>query len=713
MQSIALGKFFSMVMGAEKGWIAIATSSAAGVFEKDEYFKWPSQRDNMLEYINKVTPGHNVYFCPNLLDKPKRNKDSVVSCQCVWADLDTCDPDTVNPKPPIVVRTSVGRYHAFWPTEKAMPPHIAEDYARRLAYHYSSNGADKSGWDLGQLLRVPGTFNYKYSTVDGEPPTINIVRANAAKVPEVLFTEFPEIIGSSFTVLPFPDKLPSLDEVLSKYEKRRSDKFYRLYGVAPSATSDWSALLWELELMCFEMGMAREEVFVICNAAACNKFDRDGRPEIYLWHDVLRAQRAHETGAYFAPKEIIGAPSLVDDDEPFTEDNFVAEYTTWAAKQTDAPVEYHEASAFMILSALLSGTVFLRTSYGKIMPNLWVMFVADTTLTRKTTAMDMAIDILEDVYPNTVMATDGTFEGMFRAISARDGLPSIFLRDEFTGLIDSVKGKNYMAGMLEAITKLYDGRPLSRPLAKETISVQRPVFLLFAGSIRKKLYSILDESHVLSGFLPRFIFITAESNIEDSKPLGPPKTEDIEDRAKLVEWLNDLKDEYVTERPHIEGSLILDKPQIEIKLTPEAWTRYNQAETLMLRAGHESSEPEIFTPLLDRMSKTLLKLAMLICCSRNSVEVTPEDIVAAARYIEKWVVHTINIAESVGHGPIEGLLDRAWKFIVRDPGIPRGTIMRSMHLTAQQMNMIEDTLQKRGLIDVVHKGKGVTLWPMK
>ena len=40
-------------------------------------------------------------------------------------------------------------------------PFQAEDYSRRLAYHV---GADKSGWDLGQLLRVPFTMNWKYNT---------------------------------------------------------------------------------------------------------------------------------------------------------------------------------------------------------------------------------------------------------------------------------------------------------------------------------------------------------------------------------------------------------------------------------------------------------------------------------------------------------------------------------------------------------------------
>src|SRR5579862_7181105 len=102
----------------------------------------------------------------------------------------------------------------------------------------------------------------------------------------------------------------------------------------------------------------------------------------------------------------------------------------------------------------MSGSIQLPTSYGLIIPNLWFLLLADTTLTRKSTALDLAVDMLTEVDPSLIMATDGSIEGMFTALSLRPGQPSIFLRDEFSGLIEMMTKRDYYAGMGEALTKM-------------------------------------------------------------------------------------------------------------------------------------------------------------------------------------------------------------------------------------------------------------------
>ena len=95
------------------------------------------------------------------------------------------------------------------------------------------------------------------------------------------------------------------------------------------------------------------------------------------------------------------------------------------------------------------------------------MILAETTLTRKTTAMDIPMDLLAEVDESAIMATDGSLEGLFTNLSMRPKKPSVFLRDEFSGLIDAMTKKDYMAGMPEMLTKLYDGKFQRRLLRKE------------------------------------------------------------------------------------------------------------------------------------------------------------------------------------------------------------------------------------------------------
>jgi hypothetical protein len=69
------------------------------------------------------------------------------------------------PRPTAILESSPGRLQMWWRLDSEVAPEIGEELNRRLAY---AMGADKSGWDLTELLRVPGTRNHKYP----ERPTV-------------------------------------------------------------------------------------------------------------------------------------------------------------------------------------------------------------------------------------------------------------------------------------------------------------------------------------------------------------------------------------------------------------------------------------------------------------------------------------------------------------------------------------------------------------
>jgi len=198
----------------------------------------------------------------------------------------------------------------------------------------------------------------------------------------------------------------------------------------------------------------------------------------------------------------------------------------------------------MLLACLLAGSLRLPTSYGTVVPNLWFMILADTTLTRKTTAMDIAVDLIVEIDPDAILATDGSIEGLFQSLSTRPSRSSLFLRDEFSGLLEAMVKKDYYAGMAETLTKLYDGKFQKRVLRREVIEVRDPILNLFAGGIRTKIYELLRYEHVSSGFIPRFMFVAADSDITRLRPLGPPTERNVEARAAIITRLKDLVDHY-------------------------------------------------------------------------------------------------------------------------------------------------------------------------
>lgn len=709
--------FLRQLFGDHTGYVCIAYATKARKDFREEFFMWPKESDKVLKLVNDVYQGHNVWICPHLFFERKRKKETVKLTPNSWSDLDTCDPKDLLVEPTLLVESSPGRWQAYWSYEKPVDSDDAENISQRIAYKHADEGADRSGWDLTQLLRMPMTYNYKYATT----PIVTVIEANRKRYRLQDFAEhYPQVEGFSYLDIDMPaaTDLPDHEELLAHYKYKVNPLVWRLYGETP--TGSWSEPLWQLQMMLFEAGLSREEVFSISRFAACNKYDRDGTNIRMLWKEVCRASARHEANTHaLMPKDYIENPLITNEERASIEgdDTFIERYITWAKSLGDAAPQYHQAGAFIVLSSLLAGNVQLPTSFGVVKPNLWFMILADTTLTRKSTAMDIAMDLVMEIDDDVLMATDGSIEGLLTSLSTRPGKPSVFLRDEFSGLLEMITKKDYYAGMPEFLTKLYDGKMQKRILRKESIEVRDPCLIVFAGGIKNKITSLLSFEHVSSGFMPRFVFITAESDITRVRPLGPPTDWTDSNRSAILDEIADLAAHYKTdiEMTVKDSKVSWSVPRkFDAKLSPEAWFRYNTLEQQLLDSGIHSTRPEIMTPVGDRLAKSILKAAVLLAASRQRSEtlsVEVEDIIRAAAYGESWRMYGREVMESVGKGGLERRLDQILAAVNREPGIPRSKIMQTYHLTAREMNMMIETLEQRALITRERRGRGEILHP--
>lgn len=713
--------FFKVAFGREEGYVCLAYLTREKDRRlKEHFFHWPEELPKMITDIKANHLHSDAYFCPQLFENPgRRKKDNVKNCPNLWADLDTCDPDLMLLKPTITVESSPHRWQALWVLDEPIAPLDAEIISKRIAYNHAPDGADRSGWDLTQLLRIPQTLNFKYD----DQPVVVVTSVTGAKYRQKEFDAYPAVAAEELLSLPepMPENLPTLEplELMQKYRHSLNPLSFQLFSVEPEQSKEgWSGVLWQLQMLLFESGMSREEVFHIARDAACNKYRRDGRPESVLWSDVCRAFIRHQENINAV---VIPGTRQVDllSDTEFDlikgKKSFVERFIEWAEGLGDAAPQYHQAGAFILLSAILAGRVRIPTSFGNILPNLWFMILADTTLTRKSTAMDIAMDLLIEVDSDAVLATDGSLEGLMQGLSGRPGRPSIFLRDEFSGLLEQMTKKDYYAGMAEALTKLYDGKFQKRILRKETIEVKDPVLILFAGGIRTKIQSLLSFEHVSSGFIPRFLFITAESDVARMQGLGPPVARDLSGREALIDELRDLINHYAQTdtiiKPGTNIKVIVQK-QFQASLTTEAWTRYNEFEMAMAHSGMESSAPELMTPTYARMAISTLKAACLIAATRMEEEVviTKEDVLRAISYCIQWRLYANDVINGVGKTAVERDLDRIHKAIVAKPGISRSKLMQSYHLTSRSADMLFATLEQRGQITPTKMGKGTVYY---
>jgi len=716
-------KFFEYLFDDQTGYLCIATADktqdpkAMRASFKQTFFKWPSDKDTVSDFITGKVPHAHIWYSVSLFARPDRKKEYANAGRIIYADLDACDPSIVEPHPTLVTETSSGRYQGIWRTDRILDPDTTEDYARRIAYRYSVNGVDKSGWDTGQLLRVPYTRNYKYP---GNPEIRIIESVDDLLSPDVFesidIPEYdPSLNGDQDATMPELDKLPDAEFVIYKYENELKRKPLTQFYIEPDAGADWSSLMWSLINTCFEAGMSDVEVFAIALKAKCNKYERDRRPIRYLWKEVQKAAAAQKAfNVTFDKFGKLEFPNIQP--EPAT-GSFAETYINWATDTTDAPPIFHELSAFMVLSSLLSSNIRLELTFGSIVPNLWGMILGKTTLARKSTAMQLATEMILSLDEEAILATDGSIEGIVQGLSERPGRASIYFRDEVTGFFDQVNKKDYLAGMIEAFTYLYDS-PLRfrRVLRKETVHIERPIFIFFGGGIKEKVYSVVTEEYIFSGFLPRFLVVAGESSLEELHDAKKRMDEDMNKRKVVKDQLAQAYDRYNQIRMvNIAGQQIARQPEFEADITDEALDLWNKWQREIRKVAYDSHVSQNALPVFERLTISMLKMAMLLGAVRQEPTndkflIEEKDIRNAGHFVQRWAKHSVDMIYDVGKSGETRLLERIVAYIARNPGAPRSNVMRAFHLNKRSVDLFEDTLVERGEIRRQKSGKGVRYW---
>lgn len=703
--------FFRLIFKDLQGHLCIAVESPAGADFRQHWFPWPSSEDEILRFIASQVDSKNIWFSINLFSKRRRQKEYALPSWVVWADLDLCSPETIEPKPQIVIESSPRRFQAIWLLDQKVDPLIAEEYSHKIYLAYKDQGVD-SGWALTKLLRVPHTLNMKYE----DRPLVKLVRALEFALPTSLLDELVETIDPVDV-----EEVEILDPepILRRHEySLRKHGFFDLWTYEPSSDESWSEKLWRLELLAFEAGLSREEVFALAYASNFNKYKRDGRPSRYLWKEVLKAEAKVKNLEVVLNAKPITMPDLLPGGNYTAEHTLIEEYLEWAGSVTDASPIYHELCVFILLSALLSSNLKLDTSYGSVVPNIWGLILGDSTLTRKTTAMRMALDILEFVDRSILLATDGSAEGILTGLSARPRKASLFYRDEVVGLLEAIRRKDYLAGLAQLFTQLYDGGYLARRLRKEVVIVEDPIFIFFGGGIQDHFYTAVDENFIHSGFLPRFLIVCGQTDLSSIRRVGPPTPEAISRKKEIYEKMHKLYRKYaVTSEVEILGQKALVPSVVDAVLTQEAWDLYGDISERLTRHAYESKSPGLALPTFERMGHSLLKMSLLCAAVRqdpadNSIEVTERDVLQAAYYVQRWGHHVVDVIQNVGKTASMRLTERALRYIRENPGCARSAVMQFLNLDKRQMTAIEETLEARNEIRVNVHSRGRTYHPI-
>lgn len=740
MDGLSTQEFFEILFGNSEGFLFLGWRNDEGELNQFKPLRYPDALDTAAKIV-ELHKDEDVYFSPMLYSVPRRKKTTVATTPVCYADTDQFDPARFLIAPTLNVETSEGHTHSYWVLDS--DEYSREDVARvsrAIAIAHDERdangekvGVDPSGWDLTQLLRVPGTVNTKRDK--HQPVFVRDYTGNVYTLAQIADAYDPRNVEAVEVHVAdqLPANIPDPMDVLPRMAgiKKLSD----LYSKEPEYDQDWSDTLYLFVSEMLREGFTPSEVLAVGWNAACNKYRRDGRPKEHFWeYDITRAvkdpknrprtrveEEAKDLENYERTLQPTGEGiareieklTLTQEQVDNLTPTFVDSYVKWASSKTDAPAPYHVAGALTILSLILGEWAVGDVQYGNQRLGMFFTVLGETTDTRKTTSrnlMKRVIRMTEVGDYQYILTSDATEEGLIDTLASRPHQSSLYDRDEVQKLITDIKGgKGYMAGFLETLNELYDGWARGRIRAQKSTKDTPVNFVQYLMGIRSQFQENLELADFKSGWGPRNVFVRGESpprTRENSRLAQGRERERKADKGlqRLAKQLTDARDYWSNKK-----DVTRETPYL-MRFDDDAWDKQSNWEWDLKEHFQEHPRYEYLKPSLERMSINVMKVAILFAMMRQQEQVAMEDVLNAHYIACQWVEDLVVIVEGVSESyemrhmraleeyiiDNEGLvsLARALKWATSN-GVKRREFYESVE-TLVEMEIISITDDKRG-----------------
>lgn len=418
--------------------------------------------------------------------------------------------------------------------------------------------------------------------------------------------------------------------------------------------------------------------------------------------------------AYLDPALGIGAGAWID------------QYIDYARQVSPmTPTLFHESAGLWLAAVAIARRLKINVGYGDVYPNLYILWLAPTTLWRKTTALEVARALARDTYPFLLSPQDTTPEGFLSDLAGREptNFASLSERDrelwkqernysaqrgrvidEISGMLASA-GRDYNAGLLEAIMMFYDCTPrYTRSTRGQGRIVVRNVYLniLGASTPRAMTRHLISDRLWGMGWWPRFAVLTPDERRptwgiahEPKQPAGL--------KGGLDRLFNALPSTEWPEPPTARDVILA--PGVH-----ERWSAYNKA------MGYDLLNPDRLDPNLwgsyGRLPTHALKVAMILAALDGEQMPPTIEIAHLARaqdIVERWRV-SLHRVEAIA---IENEYNRTAERIIYQIGRRkgRGATLRDLSKSIRDKSPaeIEEVLAqmiKTGEVKKFHKQPG-------
>lgn len=271
--------FLELVYGDRSAWVDLPAKING--YWSSWYTEWPAE-GKVSRYIDAAArDGEDLYYSVAQFGQRGRRIEDVLPSHWLWADLDEVHPTAASKlllHPTVAVESSPGRYQALWRLTGELRPATLAKLNRALSYALD---ADHGGHDLTQVLRIPGTRNFKYP----EAPFVKLLWYEETAVYD------PRKVWAKVKGLVPPEEFDRV--VHLKIDRRDVPTRVRQLLETPDdrvVEGERSARLWELECALIECGWEDDEVFEAVWKCAWNKWKGVATGRKMLAREIKKAR---------------------------------------------------------------------------------------------------------------------------------------------------------------------------------------------------------------------------------------------------------------------------------------------------------------------------------------------------------------------------------------------------------------------------------------
>jgi len=299
--------------------------------------------------------------------------------------------------------------------------------------------------------------------------------------------------------------------------------------------------------------------------------------------------------------------------------NNYLDYTSNSA----SPESYNSWVFLSMVSSIIGKKSFIRCNYFNVYPNLYVILASQPGVGKKSTAMRVGRNIVNDAklevkYSNdsqTPQALMLEMEKAFKVIQTPTGAmygssPLTVLASELVSLLFSGPV------MVDFLTDIYDSDRKFEYKTKNmgTVTIKNPCLNILAGVTTDSLNARVIRDATAGGFMSRSIVIY-DNNTRPSSAFDMPSAAQLTARQKVVDRFAQIGDVY--------GEMAFTKDAIKL------YQLYEQREDLALQSNQMNIEFRSRKPI------HVLKVAMLLAASNLTTQINEEHLTHAMTMLER------------------------------------------------------------------------------